>query len=132
MTTINALGELVESGVDKVGAVLLDNVQKAETEFKLGIQLEVRQINVATHADLYVTIKRFHPQRTMLTSRKVDSGVKTCYQIRTEIVVTRSSKLYIEGKGKITALDVLGSIATTYLLVKHYVFLAEMDCGSKT
>ena len=57
MTTIYALSELVEGGVDKVGAILLDNVHKTKAELQLGIQLEVRQIDITTHTNLDITIE---------------------------------------------------------------------------
>ena len=68
----------------------------------------------------------------MLAGREVNSGIKTGYEVRAEIVVTGSGKLYVNGERKITTLDVLSGIALTYLLVKHYVLLSEMDSGRKT
>ena len=132
MTTIYALSELVEGGVDKVGAVLLDNVQKTEAEFQLGIQLEVRQIDITTHTNLDITIERLQPECFVLTGREVDSGIKTGNEVRTEIVITRSGKLYVDGNRQITAFDVLRGIALADLLVESYMLLAKMDGGCHT
>jgi hypothetical protein len=68
----------------------------------------------------------------MPTSRKVNHRIKTGYEVRTEIVVTWSGKLYIDGQRQIAALYILGCVSTTYLLMEDKVLLSEVYGGRET
>ena len=132
MAAVDSICELHQRTVNKVAAVSLNDVEQAKAELQLRIELEERQIDVATHADFQIDVKRLESQGIMLSGSKVNHWIKSSNEIWPEIIESRCSKLHVERHGNIRTLEHLSAVGTGSLFVIDSVFLPEMNRRRKT
>ena len=127
MPAVDGLSVFQQGTVDEVASVLLDDVEQAEAELNLRNELEERQINVATHADLKIEVERLEPQGIVLAGCEVHHRIEAGYEIGAEVVVARRGELHVDGYGDVSALEHLRTVGTALLLVIDGMLLPEMD-----
>ena len=132
MPAIDGLGVLEQRSVDKVAAVLLYDVQQAKAELEFRDELEVRQVDVAAHADLQVDVERLEAQGIVLACGEVDHRIDAGYEVRAEVVVARCGKLQVDGHGDIGALEDLRAVGSALLLVVDGMLLPEVNGRRQT
>ena len=132
MAAIDAVGMLQQSSIDKVVAVLLDNVHQTETELEFRNKLEEREVEVASHTDFQIKVERFEPQSIVLASREVDHRIDTSNEVGAEIVIAWRSELHVNRHRDIGALEHLRRLLASYLLMIDGMFLSEVDTRRKT
>lgn len=81
----------------------------AQTVHKLqfGPQLEVRQIEIAPHANLQKGVCALELDNVIVLTRQVEHGIDASHHIRPVIVETRSGRYQVEGTRHIGRLQLL-------------------------
>ena len=124
---VDGLGIFQEGSIDEVGAVVSEDVTQAEAELQFGNELEIREVDIATHTYFDVTVETFGEQGTVLAGGEVDGGRYADGRIGTEIVVARRSYLEVNGNSEIGRFEVLRRVAPRDLFMEHGVLLPEMN-----
>lgn len=129
---VERVGEFHHARIDEVVTLLLQNVCHAEAELQFGYELEVTQIDIATETNLKVAVSRLQTKSLMLLGGKIDRRSYTGNDIRTEVIISRSGKLYVERYRDDGATQVLRTVATTDLFAKEDMTLSEIERWDKT
>lgn len=130
--TVQGVGVLYQRSINEVATILLEEVGESEAELDLGDEFEVAQIHVAAHTYFQTAVHGIHAKGMVLACGEVDAWGYAGHEIGTEIVVARRSKLQVEGKGYLCALDDRCGVATAYLLMKPSTLLAKVKGGGET
>ena len=129
MAAVDTLGVLEQSAVYEIATVLLDDIHQAEAELDFWDKLEEGQVDVATHPDFQIKVKRLEPQSIMFAGSEVNHRIDTSNEIGTEVVVARRCELQVNRHGDISALEDLRAVYTTKLLVIDTMLLTKVDGG---
>lgn len=129
MTAVDCLCVFQQSAVDEVASIFINDVKQAKAELKFWYELKERQIDVAPHADLQIEVERLEPQRIMLAGGKVHHRIYAGNEVGTEVIVSRGSKLQVDGHRDISALEDLRAVGSAPLLMIDTMLLPEVDCG---
>ena len=108
-------------------AVLVEYIKKPDTELQFRYKFEIRQIEVATQAELQVNIERLGKDVFLLLARKIVHGVYSGQKVRAVVVEARGGEFYIHRNGNISRLHGLRSFPLRGLLAEHYTLLPEVQ-----
>ncbi len=126
---VHTAGELEHPLVGEVRAVVVDDVTQSEAKLEFGNEFEVREVEVTTGTDFYVTIKGLSEQGIVLAHGEVKCRCHTGDDIRTEIVVARCCNLKPNRHGEASGFHALCAVASRDLLMKEHTSLSEVDGG---
>ena len=129
MAAVDTSGVLEQSAVYKVATIFLDDIHQAKAKLDFRDKLEEGQVDVATHSDFQIKVKRLEPQSIVFAGGEVNHRIDTSNEIGTEVVVARRCKLQVNRHGDISAFEDLCTVYTTKLLVIDTMLLTKMNSG---